>query len=626
MMADARYNSFEFDEECRSFICPVCMNNCNCKSCLDRHNLGHLANQVSKFGRHGLAQGQTGTDEMNEGETVQEYVERVERANRKEAPFDRVRIVNIDEDIISAPLPPEWIEHLEAQRCERLGIKRKIKPKGKGKEAKGKGKTKAAGEEGEAAEVGEGSDGQGRRKGKGKGKSAALWPLKPRGGKSAELVEQVNALAAAEPKTRGKKRPAPAELDSTAPPLKHRKGTGTATPSDKIFLRFKPPRGRAREIDSDGDSVYGYSSDETRSRSPSMREESVLPETANDFLARIASAVVPTLSTLEPEHRLWRRPLDLMDVESSDMGQGPPLAPMERGDSPAIPMSLPIDTPMGGMPISDMPLGAMPISDMGMTDLAPPTSTPSRLRLTLAPTASLDALRDLPSTSASPRTPRHRFGNNSSGSNGHCVCFGTPDVSPGQDPLPALYPSFPELERSHYQSYRSPGYPPYSPPAYSLHPDPTYMPFQMSGRAPLGGREGARYAREWDGQAPFPQSRRETHEDESQRTLLSQGRAWHTSPAHSSSLHSQSNFNAHANWHSQVNTNSHPNSHSQGSSLSQSHQPHWQTRAPQAEPHPKPTPASPQRRRKPPPTAHIVRAPKHLQDQIEHMRLHRRAV
>lgn len=486
-VADDRYNYFDFDEESRSFICPVCMGVCNCKSHLDKRNLGHLAIEVGGFDRH------TRTQDLRVGETVQQYIERV---GNPEPPFDRVRLVNMAEDVVAPPLTHVWEEYLEDQRCARLGIVKKTvkpspKPGGKGKG----GKRRKGPSTGDNVEPGEdkGAGGKGKGKGKGgKGKGAPRT-LKPRGGKDKELVEQVNAAAAnGEPKRKtGKKRLA--EDDTQPAPAKASKkdttGTGTVTPasesSGQIFLRFQPPA-RVREVDSDGDSVYGYSSDEglwrSRSRSRSLsisaREAPGTIETTNDFLARMASAVVPTVPPLD-EH-LWDAPLDPECLPSLDMAHPEPgLTPFD---------GLSVEPPTMAIPtfMSDPPL---PI----------PPPTPGRLRLTLAPsigpTTSFETLHGQPS--ASPRTPRRRGpGHGSNGSTGH-VRLSLPELSPpGQDPLPALYPSFPELERS-YMPY--PSYPPaYSPPAYSSHVGFSASPRFRSPRTRPGLDSGERYAaREW---------------------------------------------------------------------------------------------------------------------------------
>jgi hypothetical protein len=147
-----------------------------------------------------------------------------------------------------------------------------------------------------------------------------------------------------------------------------------------------------------------------------------------------------------------------------------------------------------------------------------PATEPSPLRLTLAPAAPLEG---------SPATPHRRRP------------FTVPDLSPaGQDPLPALYPAFPEL-----------GYPPYSPPAYSSHP--MYEPYTFS---------------------PAPRDRERVREHDERRV-----------ENHPAQQEGNGNGEAEA----------------------------------RAGP-------SPRKRRPPPPAAHIVRAPKHLKDQLD-ARMHQRA-
>jgi hypothetical protein len=99
-----RYSYFEFDPDSRSFICPLCMNNCNCSNCIRKRDLSHLLESkglrteslTRKLKREGVAG------------TVETYLK--EMGSVKQAPFERVRLVCQEEDIISPELPPEPIE------------------------------------------------------------------------------------------------------------------------------------------------------------------------------------------------------------------------------------------------------------------------------------------------------------------------------------------------------------------------------------------------------------------------------------------------------------------------------------------------------------------------------------
>jgi len=99
-----RYSYFEFDPDSRSFICPLCMNNCNCSNCIRKRDLSHLLEskglRTESLTRKLKREGVVGT--------VETYLK--EMGSVKQAPFERVRLVCQEEDIISPELPPEPIE------------------------------------------------------------------------------------------------------------------------------------------------------------------------------------------------------------------------------------------------------------------------------------------------------------------------------------------------------------------------------------------------------------------------------------------------------------------------------------------------------------------------------------
>ena len=99
-----RYSYFVFDEEDRSFICPVCMGMCNCAVCLKKRKLTHLIGD--RFGK--------GNPDRLPGETVQAYIDRMIQ-QKAPAPFDRVRLVTKADDIQSPPLPEEWQVYIAKQ-------------------------------------------------------------------------------------------------------------------------------------------------------------------------------------------------------------------------------------------------------------------------------------------------------------------------------------------------------------------------------------------------------------------------------------------------------------------------------------------------------------------------------
>lgn len=619
--ADGRYNYFEFDEESRSFICPVCMGCCNCKNCLDKRNLGDVAAKLKHRFMHR-------PDELLEGETVQQFVERV---GRKDPPFDRVRLVNMDEDIVAPPLTREWEEYLEEQRRTALGIKKRGKQRSKA-DGRSKRKSKGGDEQGEIVsgdgeEVGEGKgkDGKGKgskigkgakgKDGKGKGGKgvAALKPILPAGGEGEDLVAGADAPSApianqngqlpkAKVKKIKKRKAADTEGTSRPPKASKNDADNTSTPADsagsgQILLRFQLPSQRVHEVDSDGDSVRGYSSDEdldqSRSRSPSSSVDEQAPESENinDFLARMASAVAPTLPALGPD-QLSDAQLEAMDADC--------MPTLSIVSSRNIELTA-VDTVTSPMPTSPA-LGQINES-LPSAGPTPDIAVHRELSLTLAPavgqTTSLETLHNLPS--GSPRTPRRkatgteesgltpshdmesRHGAENGSNSRPSVRFRIPQPSPpGQDPLPELYPTFPELQRSPYSSYASHSlaYPPsYSPP--SLPYPPTYSPYSPFNFTPSGAR----------------------HNDNGGREMVS-GK----DGARDGSWNAQ--------WGPEASHSQHASRHVHDGAVDSGSQPPYQ---------PAQSPETPRKRRRPPPAAHIVRAPKHLQDKVEHASLHQKA-
>lgn len=130
----ARYDYFEFDEDSRSFICPVCIGICSCSICLRKRGLGDLVAKPFSMG------GRAATAARPEG-SVQKYLERM-----ADPGFDRVRIVCRDDDIVTAPLPPEWIAWIDEKEGKNRPPTTFGAGKGKGKGGKGR-KSQAAGNE-----------------------------------------------------------------------------------------------------------------------------------------------------------------------------------------------------------------------------------------------------------------------------------------------------------------------------------------------------------------------------------------------------------------------------------------------------------------------------------------------
>ncbi|KAK6905160.1 hypothetical protein I203_105980 [Kwoniella mangroviensis CBS 8507] len=98
-----RYSYFDFDEESRSFICPLCKDCCNCSNCIRKKNLAHLLGaSKGKIQRKSLkyAMGADAGDQLS----VQAWLEKAVKDVSK-APFDLIRIVDQDKDIISPETP-----------------------------------------------------------------------------------------------------------------------------------------------------------------------------------------------------------------------------------------------------------------------------------------------------------------------------------------------------------------------------------------------------------------------------------------------------------------------------------------------------------------------------------------
>ena len=98
-----RYSYFEFDPDARSFICPLCRDICNCSNCIRKRDLAHLLDP-NKSGTR-LESLTLKVKRQGKGLTVEDYIRPQE--SRRLAPFDRVRLVCRDEDVISPELPPE---------------------------------------------------------------------------------------------------------------------------------------------------------------------------------------------------------------------------------------------------------------------------------------------------------------------------------------------------------------------------------------------------------------------------------------------------------------------------------------------------------------------------------------
>ncbi|WVR03452.1 hypothetical protein IAU60_000443 [Kwoniella sp. DSM 27419] len=99
-----RYSYFDFDEESRSFICPLCKDCCNCSNCIRKRNLAHLLDGQHGLRRKSIKHRMEG--DGNEALTVQAWLEKAVK-DEWGAPFDCVRLVDEALDVISPALPIE---------------------------------------------------------------------------------------------------------------------------------------------------------------------------------------------------------------------------------------------------------------------------------------------------------------------------------------------------------------------------------------------------------------------------------------------------------------------------------------------------------------------------------------
>ncbi|GMK55621.1 hypothetical protein CspeluHIS016_0206770 [Cutaneotrichosporon spelunceum] len=403
------YHYFDFDEESRSFICPVCLDKCNCQYHLDKLGLRHLGGTAFKAPGEGKS--------LQPGETVQRYVERyIESKGGEEPPFDRVRLVNKADDVAAPPLTEEWEEWLEEQRCERLGIKSRKKQrkwkavKGSGeKEKGGKGKEKRKSTT-TATEREQGGRVVGQ-KGKGKSRIPASR-LTPTGGKSVELVQEIHAAAAAIKKRKRTTDIAPAVRNPVPNTPAQTNGiaiTSTSTSrgtSRPIFLRLRAAR--VHEIDSDGDSVHGYSTDDSSKSHSSSRQP-----TTNDFLARMTTAVAPVLPAYPLEGTEGVQGMDVDGLQPPEIGVNltdslllpvlDHLPPMPGSDVDPLYMNSSLQPSLDLLPMStsnmDHPcmngaaLGLITDLPLPSAQVIQPVAEHSRLGLTLAPASPLNSRR-----------------------------------------------------------------------------------------------------------------------------------------------------------------------------------------------------------------------------------------
>jgi hypothetical protein len=229
----ARYD-FEFDVENRSWICPFCMDTCNCGKCRARKGQAPLG--VSAFGKTAARM-----EAVSLGLSLQTYLEQVQgEASPPKPEFDRIRLVDMGADIEAPELNQAWKDYLEEMKRP----KKASKPK--------KRKSEAVGEGGKGNRITANDSGDGD--GATPGEDGTLVDTTATDGN----VDSPTSPA------KKKRKPGPKKkLSMSTVPTDSSVGTGTNTPTAPIMLRLPaPPRPPTKEVDSDGETVHGYSDEE----------------------------------------------------------------------------------------------------------------------------------------------------------------------------------------------------------------------------------------------------------------------------------------------------------------------------------------------------------------------------
>lgn len=264
-----RYSSFQFDEEARSWICPFCQGDCNCGACLSKTGRSHLIG--SNFGTTGAR-----AEAQRLGESVEDYLK---RTAKREKAFDRVRLVDAATDIPCPPLPQVWLDYLDQSlESKKPKLARPVKRR-----------KITEGDEGIS-----GTGGKGKGKGRGKGKKRA-----ESGGAESHTAAVENGTS--EPPW-GKKKRKTMDPDDGAP-----------TKPAPIVLKFVLPQPykRAKEVDSDGETVHGYSED----GSPPPRSDRSVSSSTHSEVHHVVQHAAP--STNEFLARLTAPGMDRTDSEMS---------------------------------------------------------------------------------------------------------------------------------------------------------------------------------------------------------------------------------------------------------------------------------------------------------------------
>ncbi|KAK4685295.1 hypothetical protein P7C73_g4859, partial [Tremellales sp. Uapishka_1] len=118
LLVVVHYNYFEFEPKDRSWICPLCRDICNCTQCIRKRDLGHLL-MGTPNGRTRLR------PQLEEGKTIQDWLETTVESRGRPAPFDRVRLVDQATDIVTPSLPSDLADDsaIEASKKRRKSKK-----------------------------------------------------------------------------------------------------------------------------------------------------------------------------------------------------------------------------------------------------------------------------------------------------------------------------------------------------------------------------------------------------------------------------------------------------------------------------------------------------------------------
>ncbi|WVQ93850.1 hypothetical protein IAU59_000928 [Kwoniella sp. CBS 9459] len=259
-----RYSYFDFDEESRSFICPLCKDICNCSNCIRKRNLAHLLEGKSGVKRSSIKNrmGPQAQGEM----TVQAWLEQAVKENLG-APFDCVRLVDQSYDVITPDLPPE------EQVQDKIVVSGPSKVK-KVKKTKVKLADQIAVEVGAPGEAGEQSK-KGKSKKKRKdneenGDGNTEGKPKAKRGRPKKVVDDEEEVTNSV--TKANDRQEPSGPNKLVVKLKIPK-PADVTASTTQFEHAE----RVKEVDSDGDTVGDWSSDGGSSKLTSLSSKSQSP-------------------------------------------------------------------------------------------------------------------------------------------------------------------------------------------------------------------------------------------------------------------------------------------------------------------------------------------------------------